>query len=506
VIAEQPALATAPARSTLILATMLTSVGLVFATTLSVSGALPEIGASLRASQTDLHLVADVYPVMVGSLVLPFGALLDRFGRRRGMCVGLVVLTAGMVWSGLCGNATELIVSRLLSGAGGAIVLPGTLATITHVSSPEKRSRNIGLWAGATMVGGTLGFVIGGAVLELASWNATFIFFAGVAAVCLLATAWLVPETRQPGSTHVDPVGSALSFVAIAAIVFAVIELPDRGIGDPLIPGCLILGAIMLAAFIVWELRNPRPLIDLRLFRNRSFSCGVMTVTLTFAAGIGYTFLSFQFLSYSLGYSALGSGLALIPCAVTVAPAAALGPRLAARVGRRPVMAGALAASAVGCGAMALAATSREYWPNAIAFFLYGIGLGLGQAPPTEAITEALPRSQQGLASAINDTSRELGGALGIAILGSAFNAAYRSRIDHLLAHRPLEALARSSPAVGLQAAAHHADTVAAHAVRLAAASGMRAAFALAAALCVVFAAIVYRWCPPGITPTAAAR
>lgn len=420
-------------RTNLVAAAALGAAGFTFATTTAITSGLPDIARDLDATQSEIQYVQDVYTVVLGALVLPAGALLDRYGRRRGMVVGLAILTVCQLWSALAGSPTELILSRAVAGAGAALVLPGTLATITAVIPTEQRSRAVALWAGSTMFGAGVGMLVAGACLEAASWQASSVVIAALALATLAFVVAVVPETYDPEHAHVDPVGAVLSCVGFAALIVAAIELPVEGAGSAVVVAGFAVGTAFMAAFVWWELRNPRPLLELRLFTNPSFAVGAVAIFLVFVAGYGWFFLIFQYFAYVLDYGPFRSGLGLLPLLLALIPAAMAGPRLAGRYGRRNVISAALVVVALAAAIMAAAAETDLYWPMGIGILLFGVGIGLGQSPPTEAIVEALPDHQQGVASAVNDSAREVGASVGVALMGSLFNFGYRGEVGDAL-------------------------------------------------------------------------
>jgi MFS family permease len=425
----------APTRA---LATMLFASGLVFASTTSVTAALPQIGRSLQATQAQVGLMADAYPVILAALVLPGGGLLDRRGRRRGMVLGLLALAASQAACASAGTPGVLMLGRCISGVAAAIVLPGTLATITAVMPAQRRSRAVAAWTGGVMLGASLGMLLGGAAVDVASWQVSFLVIGALALLAAGATVAMVPETSEPGAARADLLGAVLCSLAIGGLVLGTIELPARSISDPLVLGALLAGTLALIALIVWELHTSSPLLDLRLFAQRPFAVGNAALVVLYATVFGWFFLAFQYFAYVRGYGAIHTGIALLPCVIGVIPLSLAATRIAQRLGRGRVIAGALVTVGAGTTLMALAADTRASWWLALAFLVFGLGVGLGSTPPTDAIIEALPPARQGIASAINDAAREIGAALGIAVLASVFNAGYRARTAALLHHTRL--------------------------------------------------------------------
>jgi predicted MFS family arabinose efflux permease len=344
------------------------------------------------------------------------------------------------------------------------------------------------------MLGGLFGVVIGGVCVTVAWWGSIFVVSGVSAVLCLALAVVATPETRDPEHSNLDPVGALLSIVGIGALVLGITEGPVRGWTDPLTAGALALGPVVLGAFAVWELRNPRPMLDLRLFRDRSFSCGTAAVFLAFLASYGWFFMVIQYEAFVLGYDALDIGFSMVAPCVLLIPLAVLGPGLAARHGRRAALALGLGGMAAGAAVMA-ALAGDGYWTLVPPFAVFLGGLGLLGGPATEAIVESLPPARQGIASAVNDVARELGAAIGIAVVGSTFNMAYRARVGELLgsAGEPLRETVRSSPAAGLAAAgeAGKAGPGVAETVRHGVISGWSATWVLVAVLCLAGGAFV---------------
>jgi EmrB/QacA subfamily drug resistance transporter len=426
------------------------------ATTAAGTTLLPAIALDLRPSQTEVQWIGDSYPLVLAALLLPAGGLLDRFGRKRGLIAGLVVMALALAAGAFATSPGPLILARCLAGVGAALVFPATLATISHVIPPERRGSAVGLWAATAIAGGLLGVLVTGALVEVAWWGSAFLAMAGLTLVCLVSTVLVVPETSEPEGAHLDPLGAVTSVLAVGGLVFAMTEAPVHGWTDGRVLATGLLGLIAGAAFVAWELRAPRPLLDLRLFRNAAVATSSVALFLMFVAIYGWFFLSFQYQAFVLGYSPFQTALGLMPLGVALMVTAPFAPALARRYGRRLVIASALGVAAAAMALMALLGDSADYAVLVPTFVLFGIGTGLGSTPPTEAILESLPPAQQGVASALNDAAREMGAAVGIAVLGSAFNAGYRGEVGDALAAvpEPLAEAVRSSPAAGFGAIA----------------------------------------------------
>jgi len=487
--------ALSPGRRRLVLAAVCLSLVLVVAGTTMLNVALPDLARSLHASQSQQQWIVDAFSVALAALLLPAGVLGDRYGRRTTLLagIGLFGLTAAL--AAVTTSAATLIVLRVLSGAGAALIMPGTLSTITSVFPAEERANAVAVWSGFAGGGAVIGLVGSGAMLEQFWWGSIFAVTAVLAVVAAVATVAIVPPTRDPAAPKVHVPGSVLSILAIGGLVLGITEGPERGWSNPLTLLGLIGGAVALAAFVWSSLRAEHPLFDPRLFRNRGFSAGTVSVFLQFLAMMGFFFIFLQYLQLVQGYGTFKAAVAVVPLAVAMMPASTAAARLATRFGGRYVGAAGLALSALGFLWLAQLTVTSSYVPVLIGMVVTGVGLGLGMTPATNAIVESLPVANQGLASAVNDTSREMGGAFGIAIVGSAFTAGYRSHVASGLRNlpAPVAAAAKQAPAAAIQVASRlgtdgHALV---HTARTAFLSGQRDALLIGAATLMVGVAFV---------------
>lgn len=419
-----------PGRRTAVLVTMLLALVLVVAGVSMMAVAVPSLTAALGASPSDVQWIVDGYTVALAALLLPAGAFGDRFGRRRALVVGIAIFGLASAASALSHSADTLIMWRVATGVGAALIMPGTLSTITSVFPPEGRAKAVGLWAGFAGAGGILGMLVGGALLEQWWWGSIFVVSALLAVAALFATLATVPETREGEHVSLDPLGALLAVLAIGGLVLGIIEGPSRGWIDPITLTGVVGGIGAGFLFVGWELRTPTPLLDPRLFKLRGFATGSTSLFLQFFAIFGFFFISLQYLQLVLGYGTLKSAVALLPIAVVMMPLSTVAASLAERYGQRIIGSAGLLISAVGFVVIATMTASSSYWELLVALLVIGSGTALAMTPATNAIVGSLPRAKQGVASAVNDTARELGSAFGIAILGSAFNSGYRSRID----------------------------------------------------------------------------
>jgi EmrB/QacA subfamily drug resistance transporter len=424
---EQPAI---HARRWFLLAIMCLSLVLVVMSVSGLNTALPTMQRELGASASELQWIVDAYAVVFAGLLLSAGAIGDRFGRRRALLAGLAVFGFGSLLGGLSGNATQVIASRAVMGIGAAFIMPATLSIITAIFPPEERSRAIAVWAGFAGAGASIGPILTGVMLEGYWWGSTLLVSVPVV-VAVAAAVWaFAPDSRDEGHTPLDPVGALLSLVGLSSLIFAIIQGPDDGWTSGPVVATFVAALVTLSAFVAWERRSDHPMLPLTLFRDRRFSVGSGVVTVAFFVMFGFFFLMTQYLQFARGYSPLEAGLATLPLALTFVAVSPRSAALAERYGAAQVMALGLAIVAVGFGVMTLLTTDTPYLVIAGGFALLGAGMSITAAPATGEIMASVPLSKAGVGSAVNDTTRELGGALGIALLGSVATSAYRSSVE----------------------------------------------------------------------------
>lgn len=403
----------------------------------SVSGlnvAQQELAVAFGASQSTVLWIINTYTISLAALLLPLGALGDRWGRRPMLLAGLAVFGAASAAAGLATSTEVMIVARLLAGVGAAMIMPVTLAVITSTFPDGERSRAIGIWTAVAGGGGILGMYLSAVLVDVAAWRWIFLLPVALVVVAVAMAVRSIPDSRERSEHGFDTVGSLVSVVAAVGLIVVLHEGPVRGWTDPVTLVSLAVGAAAAVAFVAWELRRPAPLLDVRLFRERALASGSVALLTLFGVQAGIFVVLFPYFQAVLGWSGLRSTLALMPMAVTMMLASGLAPRVAARAGARPVMASGILLSAAALALMAgVVSVDGGYLSVLPGMLAMGVGMGLTQTPATEAITSSLPRERQGVASALNDVTREFGTALGVALLGAVLSAGYRDAIDDRL-------------------------------------------------------------------------
>lgn len=396
----------------------------------SLNVAMPTLQRDLGTSATMLQWIVDSYALVFAGLLLTAGALGDRFGRKGALLVGLGVFAAGSLISGLAGSAELVIAGRAVTGAGPAFIMPATLSLITAIFPPEERQRAIALWVGFAGAGGALGPIVSGALLEGFWWGSAFLVNLPVVAITAVAVALYSPRSRDDEATPLDPRGAVLSLVGMTGLLFAIIEGPERGWTSPVVLATFVVTAAFIVGFVRWERVAPHPMLPISYFSDRRFSVGSGTVTASFFVMFGFFFLFSLYLQFARGYSPLEAGLATLPFAVAFVIVSPRSAALAERIGSGRTIAYGFAVVGLGMAVMGVIGVDTPYLVLVAAMVLLSSGMAVVAAPATSGIMNAVPMSKAGVGSAVNDTTRELGGALGIAVLGSIANSAYRSNID----------------------------------------------------------------------------
>jgi EmrB/QacA subfamily drug resistance transporter len=451
---DDPALAPAdvvtdPRRQRRILVAMCTALIAVVASVSALNVAQQTLAVELGASQGELLWIINGYTLALAALLMPVGAIGDRFGRKPVLLSGLAVFVAANAMAGFAGSVGVLLVARVLAGAAAAMIMPVTLSVITTSFPPEQRARAIGIWSGFAGAGGILGLFVSAVIVDRFTWPWLFAMPVAFAALAFGLSLRAVRNSRERDGGAFDVVGSLLSAIGIGAFVLGIHEGPERGWSHPLTLGGLIVGTLGVLAFVAWEAKVDHPLLEIRLFRHRGLAAGTLTLVLLFLVLVGIFLVLTQFTQAVLGFSAIESAAALLPMMVVMMPLAAFAPTLAARVGMRNLMMVGIVFFAVGLALLATTVSAdRGYLAILPGLVTVSVGIGLCMTPATTMITESLPPEKQGVASALNDTVRELGGAIGVALLGSVVSAGYRASVSSAtdglspeLAHRVEEGI-----------------------------------------------------------------
>ena len=415
------------------------AVALVIGSMAALYTSLSDIATATGATQSQLTWIVDGYTLAVACLVLPAGAIGDRYGRRGVLIAGLVVFSAASAVPIVTPEPVWLIAARAVSGVGAAFVMPSTLSILTAEFPAHQRDRAVGIWAGVAGSGAILGILCSGLLLEHWSWESVFVGLT-IAGIVLLVAALTLPESREFAHPPMDYVGSVVVVAAIGLLVIAVTEAPQRGWADPVVVALFAVGVASAVAFVVVELRREHPLLDLRLFADRGFGAGTLSIVLQFLVLFGVFLLLVQYLQLVAGYDPLPSALALAPIIVPIVGISLPAPWLAQRWGLRVLTVSGLLTIAAGMLLASRLDAASGYtdflWP----LMILGTGLGLCTAPATAAVVAAVPVEKHGVAAAVNDAAREVGAAVGIAIAGSVLAAGYTSRIATALPALPAAA------------------------------------------------------------------
>jgi EmrB/QacA subfamily drug resistance transporter len=463
--------------------------------------ALPNLQDTFGASTSTLQWIVDSYLLVFAGLLLTMGTLGDRFGRKRALQAGLALFGGASVAVLFVDTANQLIAVRAVMGIGGAMIMPATLSVISNVFPREERGKAIGIWAGMASIGIGLGPLFGGLLLEFFDWQSVFLLNVPVAGAAFLLGFRFVPESRDPEPGAFDVPGASLSIAALGTLVYGIIEAPSRGWGSPLILGCFAAAAALGYGFVKWELRTPEPMLNLSFLRNPRFSMGSLAISLASFSLFGAIFAMTQFLQDAHGYSALQAGAAMVPLAAGLVIGAMSSIKLVGRFGTtKIVMAGLF-----GLGNILVSALTwtydMPYWPLGLWFFFGALNMGWVMGPATESVMGSVPPEKSGVASAMNDVTRQVGGSLGTAIIGSLISSLYGSRIADSVSSMPHAAQAAAEDSIGKAhsiAATLPASEGAqlAHAASVAYTDALGIGFAIAAVAAVMAGFAVRRWLP----------
>lgn len=424
----------------------------------SLNMALPQMASDLSLTQLELTWIVNIYTLVFASLLFIAGAVGDRYGRKIALQFGMAIFTAGSLYAGFVAQTgTELLIARAIMGIGGAFVMPTTLSIINNTFPKSQRARAVAVWSAVAGIGMMIGSVISGLLLEHFTWHSLFYFSGTIAIIGLIANHFLVRESKDEEESPVDWLGGILSTLAIFGIVYGVTEAPSVGVTDSLVATGLIGGSLALAAFILWERKSKSPMLDMSLFKNRSFAISSLTLTLVFLAMAGVFFSMSQLMQLVMGYSPLESSLLTIPLMLPMMFISPIVPNIVKKIGARFTISAGLAITAFAFVVMTTWTSDLTYWHLFGTLIVMFFGITLAMTPSTNILMASVPRNRSGMGSAMNDTTRELGGALGVAILGAILSATYTEEISDV-ANKftgPVKEGLESSLAVALQVAEH---------------------------------------------------
>ncbi|WP_375490836.1 MFS transporter [uncultured Jatrophihabitans sp.] len=424
-------------RAGAVLACMCACTLLVMGLVAAINIAVPMLSAStLHPGASQLLWIVDAYVIVFACLVIPGGAAGDRFGRKGALLTGLLTFTVGAGLSAVAPDVGVLLAGRVVTGIGAALVLPNCVGVLVHASAPERRKRNLAVWGAVSGMGGVVGNTIGGALLTSGSWR---VLFAAVVPLALSCVVWVgvsvARSTRHERS--LDPLGTGLLVAASVALLAGIIEGPERGWGSALVVTAFALGVALSVTWVVAELRTRHPLLDPQLFRIPAVASASLGMLVTFFGSFGLFYLNASLLQYGRGYSVLLSGVAILPLATPILVGARLVPSLVARIGIPVTL--TIAFAAIGVGLFGLAWTARDsYVEYACWLLVVGVGFVLALPTLTAELTGAMPAAQAGVAGGLQAATREMGSALGIAVVGTVLAAIFVRHLPAVLAaHLP---------------------------------------------------------------------
>ncbi|WP_031042561.1 MFS transporter [Streptomyces sp. NRRL F-5650] len=411
--------------------------------------AAPDMTADLGLSSSDLQWVIDGYTVPYAALMLVLGAIGDKYSRRGALVTGLVIFAGGSVMGSLVHETGLVVAARAVMGVGAAVVMPATLSLLVAVFPRQERARAITAWTATSGLAIAVGPLVAGWLLEDHAWGSTFLVNVPVAVLAVVGALVLVPPSRAVGMGRIDYVGGLLSIVSVGSLVYATIEGPHFGWGTGPVVAAVVAG-VGLAAFVAWELRHPHPMLDVRRFLLRPFSGSMLAVLFFFFGTYGAIYYATQFLQFVLGYGALETGVRLLPLAGAVFVGAAVTGKLTPRLGVKAMVGSGMAIGTVGVFLLVLIDQGSTYADFLAPMLLLGLAIGLSVSPATDTIMGSFPESELGVGGGANDTALELGGSLGIAVLGSLLGTSYRDELSGLVGDRlPAAALDTAQDSVG---------------------------------------------------------
>ncbi|MEV8544295.1 MFS transporter [Streptomyces sp. NPDC051572] len=411
--------------------------------------AAPDMTADLRLSSSDLQWVIDGYTVPYAALMLVLGSIGDKYSRRGALLTGLVIFAGGSVMGSLVHETGLVITARAVMGVGAAVVMPATLSLLVAIFPKRERARAITAWTATSGLAIAVGPLVAGWLLEDHAWGSTFLINVPIALVAVVGALVLVPPSKADAMGRIDYVGGLLSIVSVGSLVYAIIEGPHFGWGTGPVTAAVV-AAVGLPAFVAWELRHPHPMLDVRKFAQRSFSGSMAAVLFFFFGTFGAIYYATQFLQFVLGYDALETGVRLLPLAGAVFLGAAVTGRLTPKLGMKPMVVTGMVLGTVGVLLLTQIDKASTYGDFLPTLMLLGFAIGLSVSPATDTIMGSFPENELGVGGGANDTALELGGSLGIAILGSLLGTTYKDKLTDLVGgHLPAAALDTAKDSVG---------------------------------------------------------
>ncbi|MEU3371220.1 MFS transporter [Streptomyces sp. NPDC006660] len=406
--------------------------------------AAPDMTKDLGLSSSDLQWVIDGYTVPYAALMLLLGAIGDKYSRRGALVLGLLVFAGASVAGSLVDSSTGVIASRAVMGVGAALIMPATLSLLASTFPRAERAKAILLWTATAGIAIAAGPLVAGALLENHGWASTFLINVPIALVAVVGAFVLVPPSKAAHHDRIDYVGGLLSVVSVGALVYMIIQGPHFG-WDAKAIGAAVIAGLGLVVFVVWELRHPRPVLNVRRFAHRMFSGSLLAVALFFLAVFGAFYYLTQHLQFVLGYTPLETGVRMLPLAGAVFVGSALTGFLTPRLGMKVTVTAGMVAGTVALALLTRVDSASGYGDFLAPLIILGVAIGLALSPCTDAIMGAFPEAELGVGGAVNDTSLELGGSLGIAILGSVLAKSYSSHLADATAGTKLPASALST-------------------------------------------------------------
>ena len=430
---------------------------IVFVGNASLNVAIPTLSRDLDASTSQLQWVVAAYSLVFAGLLFTAGALGDRFGRKGSLQLGLVGFLVGCALASASTAMWELIACRALLGACAAFIMPSTLSILVNIFPPGERAKAIGIWAGVAGAAGAIGPVASGWLLGHFWYGSVFLINIPIIAVALVLGAFLLPKSRDPEEARLDPVGAGLSVVGISSLVYGLIQAPDKGWSSPQTLAAFAIGLVVLVSFVLWERSQAEPMLDMKLFRNPAFSTATGGMILVFLSMYGVLFLITQYFQLILGYSPLSAALRFLPIAPIMMIVSPLTPKIVVRLGHNRTVAGGMSLVSLGFLLFTRLGVDTSYAYVLVCVFVLVCGISLTMSPMTAAIMSAVPPRRAGAGSAMNDATRELGAALGVAVLGSLAASRFGSGLTSATAGLSAvdRAAARTSLSGALQTAGH---------------------------------------------------